>query len=384
MLPILSAVAALAAIVNTLFWWVGTRRLVGRLRWRPPGTGDQVGSRHPAETFDPAARLPRATVLVAARNEADNLRRYVPLLVAQDYPALEVVVVDDASADASADVLRVLAAAEPRLRALRVDEKTRPGKKEALALGLERTDAPWVLATDADCAPASPQWARRMLYSCGPDTEFVLGYGPLRRGPGALNRWIRFETTYTAIQYLSAALLGRPYMGVGRNLLYARAAYERVGGFAAHAHLAGGDDDLLVSAAATRANTAVCVDEAAWVYSAAKGSWAAYLRQKRRHLSVSVAYRPLDQAWLAALALSHVALYAALGGLVLIGAHEAAALLYALRAINVWPRWVRLAQGLGQADLAWWWPLLDAGAAVYYAAAPLLLVWGGSGRRADW
>ncbi len=303
---------------------------------------------------------------MAARNEGTNLATCLPDVLAQAYPALEVVVTDDASSDGSLDVLAKAADRHPALRVVFETIKRHPGKKGALARSIAEARHTWLLTTDADCRPASRDWVTAMMRARRPGTEIVLGYGPQDRHPGLLNRWIRYETVYTAAQYLSAALVGHPYMGVGRNLLYHRAVYDRLGGFRAHAHLTGGDDDLLVNAGATTCNTAVCLAPESWVYSAPKRTWAAYIRQKRRHMAVGGAYRRESQVALGALAASHVTHYLGIVLLLGLGAWAEALTLYALRIGVVWSAMAKVEHGLGEPDLETWQPVLDAGVAVYY------------------
>ena len=344
---------ATATALNAAFYAGPLRRLLRRL----------------APASLPRPPLPPAPVslLIAARDEAANLRAHLPGVLAQAYPApLDLVVADDASADDTPRVLAKAAQRDARLRVATVTEKTAPGKKQALALAIETAHHDWLLATDADCAPASAHWAATMMAARRPDTRLVLGYGPYRRRPGWLNAWIRYETVYTAAQYFSAALAGRPYMGVGRNLLYHRSLYDAVGGFSAHAHLAGGDDDLLVNAAASAKTTAVCLAPDSFVYSEPKHTWAAYVRQKTRHLSVSHAYEPADQRWLGLLAASHLGHYAGVGALLISGQWPAALGLYVARQAVVSPRMAAVTRGLGDGDLARWLPAFDFGVAVYY------------------
>ena len=349
---LLLTAAAAATAVNAAFYAGPVRRLVRRLS-RPETPGDV-----------PPAPL---SLVVAARDEGANLRAHLPAVLAQAYPApLEVVVADDASADDTPAVLAQAAQRDARLRVATVAEKRAPGKKQALALAIATARHDWLLATDADCAPATAHWANAMMAARDTDTRLVLGYGPYRRRAGGLNAWIRYETVYTAAQYLSAALAGRPYMGVGRNLLYHRGLYDAVGGFAAHAHLAGGDDDLLVNAAASAKTTAVCVTPESFVYSEPERTWRAYVRQKTRHLSVSHAYRPGDRWWLGALAASHLGHYAGVGALLTVGRWPAALGLYAARQAVVGVRMGAVTRGLGDGDLARWLPALDLGVAAYY------------------
>ncbi|HBK82800.1 MAG TPA: glycosyl transferase family 2, partial [Flavobacterium sp.] len=61
-----------------------------------------------------------------------------------------------------------------------------------------------------------------------------------------LNKIIRFETVLTAIQYFSWAKVGKPYMGVGRNLAYKKSVFFDNRGFMNHMKIKSGDDDLFI------------------------------------------------------------------------------------------------------------------------------------------
>ncbi|MCH5688469.1 hypothetical protein LWM68_31935 [Niabella sp. W65] len=100
--------------------------------------------------------------------------------------------------------------------------------------------------------------------------DIVLGYGPYEKHPGFLNKVIRFETFHSALQYLSYALAGHPYMGVGRNLSYKKELFLQHKGFASISHIPGGDDDLFISKASTRSNTTIMIDPDAHTMSVPK------------------------------------------------------------------------------------------------------------------
>ena len=96
--------------------------------------------------------LPSLSVIVPARNEATAIGPALASLLAQDYPGLEIVAVDDRSTDGTGDVLRALAAANPSLRVLRIDDLPSGwlGKNHALWRGAQRSTGTWLLFTDAD------------------------------------------------------------------------------------------------------------------------------------------------------------------------------------------------------------------------------------------
>lgn len=246
----------------------------------------------PIETIDNPV-----SVIVCAHDEEENLRELLPLLLAQDHHQFEVIVVEDRCNDNTFDYLREVAANDSRLKMVRIESKPEhvSGKKFALTLGIKAATYNWVLLTDADCRPKGRKWINRMMSKAGDHTHIVLGYSPYEKMPGLLNAFIRFEGLLTAIQYLGMGLLGKPYMGVGRNLAYQKKVFFDNKGFNTHRGITGGDDDLLVNALARSNNTAAIIDPEAIVYSKPKKSWSSFYYQKLRHLSVGKYYKPSDK-----------------------------------------------------------------------------------------
>jgi len=119
----------------------------------------------------------------------------------------------------------------------------------------------------------------------------VLGYSPYYKTGNFLNPFIRFETIKTATNYLSLALTGDPYMGVGRNLAYTKTLFFGAKGFAAHMHLIAGDDDLFVNQTATADNTTIEIHSDAFMFTPAKSTIKSWYRQKTRHAGVGKYYR---------------------------------------------------------------------------------------------
>lgn len=316
---------------------------------------------------------PPVSVVICARNEAENLKAHLPTWTAQTgVPSFEVLVVDDASTDETAAVLAHYQESCPNLRVLRLEaEAGRPyaGKKSALVAGIQAARHEFVLLTDADCRAASHDWAARMGNAFGPTTDMVLGYGPYARYPGALNRWIRYETLWTGILYLSLARAGVTYMGVGRNIAYRKAAFlGALDVFDRRPGLLSGDDDLLVNRLAKKGNTALCLHPDAFTISEPKHTWAAWLRQKRRHLSTGKHYRAQHILLLSALSLSHVWSWA---GFVLWPFFTwketlCAGVLFSLRALVVWIVGAALARRFQEKDLAPRYLFFDALFTIYY------------------
>jgi cellulose synthase/poly-beta-1,6-N-acetylglucosamine synthase-like glycosyltransferase len=244
------------------------------------------------------------SVVIAARNEAENLRAHLPKILRQHHSPMEVIVVNDRSDDGSADFLTLLQSRHRNLRVVHI-ASTPPGfdaKKHALIVGAEAAVYDILLFTDADCMPDSEKWVETMAAPFGnANTEVVLGYSQYVQRRGLLNCFVRFETLTTGLTYTTLTLAGIPYMGVGRNIAYRRERFLYGPGYGLHSHVTGGDDDLMVQRLSNKDNTTMCLHAHAVVYSIPEGSVKCYWRQKIRHLSTGLRYRTGHKAILALL-----------------------------------------------------------------------------------
>ncbi|MFH1160676.1 MAG: glycosyltransferase [bacterium] len=253
------------------------------------GTKAPVTSHQSPVTSHP----PGVSVVICAHNEQHHLQKVLPQILEQDYPEYEVVVVNHASDDDTSFLLSGLADKYPHLKVVDIKEDLNffTGKKFPLSIGIRSARYDTVLLTDADCRPAGNQWIRSMSRAFTDRTKIVLGYGPYERRKGTLNKLIRFDTVQVAIQYLSFALAGIPYMGIGRNLAYKKALFFREKGFTSHYRISSGDDDLFINQVARKQNTAVATDPASFTWSEPKTSLGRWITQKRRHFSTGSHYK---------------------------------------------------------------------------------------------
>ncbi|MDQ3682655.1 MAG: glycosyltransferase, partial [Bacteroidota bacterium] len=238
------------------------------------------------------------SVIICARNEDENLARNLPGVLVQSYSTThEVIVVNDNSVDDSKYVLAELHKAFKKLQVIELEQEAKmiAGKKFPLSVGIKEAKHEIVLLTDADCVPASEHWLFKMQNGFTDNVEIVLGYGAYQKLPGLLNKIIRFETFHTALQYLSYAISGVPYMGVGRNLAYRKNLFFQNKGFSSINHIPGGDDDLFINQVATKSNTAVSIDPESFTLSIPKKAWKDWKRQKNRHYSTGKFYKTSHQ-----------------------------------------------------------------------------------------
>ena len=258
-------------------------------------------------------QLPPVSVVVCARNEAANLSAHLAGLCTQDYPEYEVMVVNDASSDETNDLLHEFMKKYPQLTTVDVvnGKNKLKGKKNALTTGIDRAKYDLILVTDSDCKPAGNYWISSMVEELSNGTEIVLGYSPYtKEGSGSwLNMFIRYDTFITATQYLSLAISGHPYMGVGRNMIYKKSLFQSVDPYKNKENLLSGDDDLFINKASKSENTRIELDKSSFMYSVPKGYWSEFFTQKKRHITTGSHYNTKSKFILGSLFISHVIFY---------------------------------------------------------------------------
>jgi len=186
----------------------------------------------------PADDAPTLAVVIPARNEAQDIEACLASVLAQDYPGLRVVVVDDRSTDNTPAILQRLATRHPRLTAMRIDHLPPGwmGKTHALHQATRGLDADWLLFMDADC---------RLM----PGAAAAAARAAAARGVALLTLWPRhasgsfFESLLIplcggvmALWFGFANHRRGPAFANGQFLLARRADYEAVGGHQAVRH----------------------------------------------------------------------------------------------------------------------------------------------------
>lgn len=182
-----------------------------------------------------AAPPPRVSVVVAGRDEALHIEQAMRTLLALDYPALEIIAVDDRSSDATGTILDRLAATDPRLVVEHVSELPPGwlGKNHALQRGAQRARGEFVLFTDADVFLA-PDVLQRAVTLMQRDALDHLVIGPLPLGGSPLMRVLLASFTVVfslATRPWRAADAGRAeHTGIGAFNLVRASALAAVGG----------------------------------------------------------------------------------------------------------------------------------------------------------
>lgn len=234
------------------------------------------------------------SVIIAAKNEASNLKRFLPSIISQEYSTFEIILINDNSSDDTFKVMQGFNRINSNIKLINFKSTDTffSSKKQALTLGVKASKYKQLLFTDADCKPVSKYWIKTMCTHFSKEKVIVLGYGKYAEIKYSfLNKVIRFETLMAAIQYVSYAKNGIPYMGVGRNLAYTKDVFLEANGYGDHIKIHSGDDDLFINKVANHKNTAVCIDKESFTESIPEASYKSWMRQKRRHISTAKYYK---------------------------------------------------------------------------------------------
>lgn len=313
--------------------------------------------------------LPPVSVIICTHNELNNLKKNLPSILEQKYHTFEVIVVNDNSSDETELLLMQMEATYPNLvvRHIRNQSQHLRGKKYPLTIGIRAARYDHVLLTDVDCFTSGDHWIHDMAGMFIERKEIVLGFAPYRKHPGFLNKFIRYETFFSALQYFSFALAGFTYMGVGRNLAYRKQLFFDHNIYPKYPQLISGDDDLLINAAATKHNTAIQTSKSSFMYSEPKLTWDEYWFQKRRHVSTSKYYKGKHKWQLGLLAAVNVIFYPALIiCLIYSGYAVEALLLFLIKLFIQGAVYNSVMKKLEAYDLFLLFPLMDLAFLIYY------------------
>ena len=230
------------------------------------------------------------SIIIAARNEAENLKVKLPLVLSQDHARFEVVVVLDRCTDQSKRVVEELTQTHPELRYIECNyNDTVANKKRVIKEGINGASHEHLVFTDADCRPSNPKWLSHFAKHFSEGKNLIIGSGMFHPSNSIVNQLYRLDALFIALKYFTAAKMGFAYMAVGRSMGYTKTLFRNVNGFSAHEDLASGDDDLFVKSAASNAQIGLAPE--ALTLSQTPETWSAWKTQKIRHLTTGRRYR---------------------------------------------------------------------------------------------
>lgn len=247
------------------------------------------------------------SVIIPARNEANNIGHCLDSILAGDYPPglYEVIVVNDHSTDDTAAIVN--AYPQKNIRLLNLADHLNGGinayKKKAIEVAITQSKGTFIVCTDADCTVGKHWLSSIAAFRQQTNAQFIAA-------PVAINCSFRFIEMFQALDFMTlqgitGGALQQQFhrMCNGANLAYTKAAFEKVDGFTGIDHIASGDDMLLMQKIYEQypAQVQYLKQPSAIVQTAPVADIPAFFRQRIRWASKSTSYN--DKSILPVLAL---------------------------------------------------------------------------------
>ncbi|NDW10658.1 glycosyltransferase [Dysgonomonas sp. 520] len=226
---------------------------------------------------------PSVSVIIIAKNESENLAKNLPIVLDQDYPDFEVIVVNEGSTDESEKLLDRYSASHSNLyHTFSPDSRDR---KLSMTIGIKAAKNDILLFCEANCRPVSRNWISLMAQNFTEDKDVVLGYSYITGKKRFFKRLACFDNLFFSLQYLSRAIKKKPFTGTYRNLAYRRELFFNNKGFSSVLNYENGEE-VFINRIVTKENTAVEVHQDSFMemdldsYSTWRGLKTTYLRAK--------------------------------------------------------------------------------------------------------
>lgn len=252
---------------------------------------------HNLTYFSPQKSDPRTkvSIIVAARDEEENINKTIDDLIAQEYPKAltEIIIIDDHSTDRTAEIVLSYADRNVKLIKLNEDRALNSYKKKAIQTAIDTCTGDLIITTDADCR-MGPNWLTTIvkLYE---EKNYKMISSPVAyfQEKSFFERLQSLEFLY--LIGLGASTIGnkRPSTCNGANLAYEKTTFYEVGGFQGIDDLASGDDELLLHKIAAKYPDQIgfLKNREAIVYTHAKENLGAFIQQRKRWASKSTRYK---------------------------------------------------------------------------------------------
>jgi cellulose synthase/poly-beta-1,6-N-acetylglucosamine synthase-like glycosyltransferase len=234
----------------------------------------------------------KISVIVAAKNEKNNLEELINYLEKQKYDKVnfEVIMVDDESKDNTFEIAQNLTRELNNFRIIKAENKKFIGKRGALLFGIENSMYENILITDADCKP-TPLWIKSFSNKFNGDYDFLFGISPFSQTNKFSNKVICFDNLWTHILTFSFANISYPYSASARSFGFKKSSFNKIEGYKNTTQTLSGDDDLLLREAIKNGlKIGTVTNKNAIVFSSVKESIKEFVNQKSRHTSTSSYY----------------------------------------------------------------------------------------------
>lgn len=229
--------------------------------------------------------LPALTVVVAARDEEENILNCMQSLNNLVYPEgkLEIIIVNDHSSDSTGEIIASFIKSKPKFKSLSPESSigSLKGKTNALANAIKISSGEIILTTDADCI-VSPNWAKTIASYYKDDVGFVGGF-TTQENYNAFAGMQAIDFVYLLTVAAGTINLGKPLSCIGNNMSYRKSVYLEIGGYEGLPFSVTEDFNLLMAIYNLKKYKIIYpLDENALVTSKVCPNWKTLYWQKKR------------------------------------------------------------------------------------------------------
>lgn len=254
---------------------------------------------------------PKVSIIIEAENEVANLMDNLPMILEQDYPNFEVIIINNGSTDETYELLESLKLKYSNIYHTHVpmsNDKEFGRRKLAFTLGIKAAKGDVLLFTESYSRPDSNKWISEMIKHISDKTEVVLGYSYYTKSSRFFNRVARFDNHLFSMQYLSMALENKPFTGVYRNLAFKKRLFFDNKGFSSFLSLENGED-AFINQIATPENTAIAISKDSFV-STTINSYSLWRRFKKSYSVAKTFFKDKNASFFGLEYFSRFAFYA--------------------------------------------------------------------------
>ena len=234
----------------------------------------------------------KISVIISVKNEKEKIKDLVDNLNNLTYPQskYEIILVNDNSTDGTLEEMKMHTTGLNNFSVIDLTNTKLKGKREALTIGIEHSQFPYILITDADCKPKK-DWLGIYSAKFESDCDLLFGIAPFYQNESLVNKISCFEQLRSSLLSFSMARLGLPFSAAARNFGFTKKAFKAIEGYSNTKDTLSGDDDLLLREAVKRKLKICSVTEpGSFVYSETKKTFKEYLQQRARHTQTSFHY----------------------------------------------------------------------------------------------
>jgi len=224
------------------------------------------------------------SLVLCTHGQAPRIQGYLEKIILQDYSLFEIILVCKNSPKDILDALHVLSSQHSMITVINITDKELPfkEKKQALNMGISRAKYEWIVTIDDDCYPFSDNWLSSInRHSQHLQADLLLGLSPYISQSSLLNQWVRYDALQTAINYTYHTLIGKPFMGVGRNMAFKKELWSEAY-LKEYELLGSGDATTLIQFYRTKKRVSIFLYPV--VYSFPIENFSSWIKQKLRHI----------------------------------------------------------------------------------------------------